>query len=179
MALVLRHHVHDWLDRVTGPRVPPSFPLAVDALVRTSLGSIIDRCEKVDWANLIVGKIVPRLTAHLDRFRAAEAAYRGRTSQSSRSAPSDVLDEILIANRYTSDGVQALHPAVDVAGLDSRPSEEAHVRSLVDRILGLVMPRSYSLSPFDSLDIGSSIACYSAKSIPAQCVAWQEKSLLA
>jgi sorting nexin-25 len=140
-ALVISTFVSRWFDELTGPAAHQGFPDAIERLVRTSLAKVIARCETVDWVDLLVGTLVPRLTNHLNRFREAEVKLRGSNKHAGPAAAlagSDELDLLLATGYARQKG--GLHAAVDVASFSSRPSEEAHLRRLVDRILPLVLP---------------------------------------
>lgn len=136
-SLVIDNFVSKWFDELTGPGAHQGFPNAVEKLVRTSLSRVLERCERVDWVTVLVGTVTPRVTGHLNRFREAEVKLRGSARQQGPLAGSNELD-LLLANDYAKKG--GLHPAVDVSSFNSRPSEEAHLRRLVDRILPLVLP---------------------------------------
>ncbi|KAA1137982.1 Intermediate filament protein, variant 2 [Puccinia graminis f. sp. tritici] len=55
----------------------PAFPLAVEKTIRHSLRILFDRFGKIDLANLIIHKILPILTTHVEAFRQAEYDLRG------------------------------------------------------------------------------------------------------
>ncbi|MBW0460667.1 hypothetical protein O181_000382, partial [Austropuccinia psidii MF-1] len=55
----------------------PAFPLAVEKSIRHSLRLIFDRLAKVDLVDLVINKILPILTAHVEAFRQAEYDLRG------------------------------------------------------------------------------------------------------
>ena len=139
LELILREFVHDWLDRITGPGAPPSFPNAIEALVRHALSEVIVRAERVDWTAFAVSQLVPRITEHLDRFKAAEMSVRGGGTGKASAALGSV-DDMLLASAFARDGRGGLHSAVDVAAVDSKPAEEAYLRAIMARILPLVLP---------------------------------------
>lgn len=89
-------------------------------------------------ASLVVRRVLPGLTAHVDQFRYSETVLRGAGLER-HLTQSEELD-LLLASRYTSKGSQ-LHPAVDnLATTFTRQSEEAHLRTVVDAILPYVLP---------------------------------------
>ncbi|KAI8447266.1 PXA domain-containing protein [Phakopsora pachyrhizi] len=64
----------------------PSFPLAVERAIRHVLRSIFNRISRLDLLNLIIHKVLPILTAHIEAFRQAEYDLRGpRGSKNSLS----------------------------------------------------------------------------------------------
>ncbi|GAA5909872.1 hypothetical protein JCM6882_002038 [Rhodosporidiobolus microsporus] len=133
LSLILRDFVLKWYSNISDS---PAFPHAVETTVRETLDTLSSRFSKVDWSDVLVGRILPLLTTHLETFRTAELSVHGRGAQ----LGSDEVD-LFVASRYASETKGSkLHPAVDVAGTNSRPAEEAWLRNLVDSILPLVVP---------------------------------------
>ncbi|KAG0146919.1 hypothetical protein CROQUDRAFT_62281 [Cronartium quercuum f. sp. fusiforme G11] len=55
----------------------PSFPLAVEKVIRHCLRVIFLRLERLDILDMIIHKILPILTTHIEAFRQAESDLRG------------------------------------------------------------------------------------------------------
>jgi sorting nexin-25 len=130
---IIKHFVLKWYSAIS---TSPTFPNAVDQTMKESLVNIVDRVDKIDWSDLIVGRVLPLITEHVESFRAAEYALRGQDLQTPLTE-SDELD-LFFAARYA---VQSkLHPAVDVTSPQSKSSEEAWLSELMGKLLPLVMP---------------------------------------
>jgi sorting nexin-25 len=165
VATILENHLLDWYTTSISPS-DPSFPNAVEKTIRGSLDSVRDRLVEVDWAKLGVSTILPKITTHLELFIEAQQSLlessnaslapntqdRNQKIRSKKQSPganvaSDELD-LLFANKYAElAGEKGLHPAVSSASFNSRPSEEKHLRSIVYRILKMIMPPREAASP--------------------------------
>ncbi|EGG11575.1 uncharacterized protein MELLADRAFT_76707 [Melampsora larici-populina 98AG31] len=55
----------------------PSFPLAVERVIRHCLKVLFIRLERPDLVDLVVHKVLPILTTHIEAFRQAESDLRG------------------------------------------------------------------------------------------------------
>ncbi|KAI9623535.1 hypothetical protein KEM48_009430 [Puccinia striiformis f. sp. tritici PST-130] len=73
------NHQHEKLESSTPIDTfsSPAFPLAVEKTIRRSLRTLLDRFGKIDLTNLIIHKILPILTTHVEAFRQAEYDLRG------------------------------------------------------------------------------------------------------
>ncbi|GAA5865678.1 hypothetical protein JCM3774_004963 [Rhodotorula dairenensis] len=154
LDLVVRDFIQTWYAPWAADS--STFPNAVERTVRDALDAVSVRVARVDWPEILVGRILPLLTSHLERCRLAELAVHGpRPRRAARvevtsppppaSAPpaefsSDEAD-LFLATRYALEtDSKKLHPAVDTASPNSKPAEEAWLRNLVDSILPLVLP---------------------------------------
>jgi sorting nexin-25 len=145
ITLAITNFVRSWHQELTGTHPAPSlaFPNAIESTIRFSLSRLLERAEGVDWPSLGVNRLVPKVTAHLAGYRAAQNALRGRGG----GGGGDELD-LLVANRYASEtsSTSSLHAAVNVTSLNSRLSEEAWWRTRIEAILRLVMPEKETKS---------------------------------
>ncbi|GAA5943220.1 hypothetical protein JCM3775_004540, partial [Rhodotorula graminis] len=132
LELVLRDFVRRWYDNLSDS---PVFPTAVDRTIRDTLVALSTRvASTLDWSEVLVGRILPLVTAHLEHFRQAhESAHVGAAGDSDEA-------DLFVASRYADLSGARLHPAVDVAGTNSRPAEEAYLRNLFGALLPLVVP---------------------------------------
>ncbi|GAA6034337.1 hypothetical protein JCM8097_002675 [Rhodosporidiobolus ruineniae] len=136
LALILRDFVGKWYSTLSDS---PAFPNAVEGTIRDTLLTLSTRIAKVDFSDLLVGRILPLLTSHLETFRIAEHSVHGRDTQ---LGSTDELD-LFVASRYAGEIKGGkLHPAVNVASTNSHPAEEEWLRGLVDSILPLVLPEA-------------------------------------
>lgn len=158
IATILDNHLLSWYTISISPS-DPSFPNAVEKTIREVLAGVRGYVSEVDWAKLGVSTLLPRITTHLDLFLEAQQSLmessdpnvkgkssepnhraRGKKQSPGATVASEELD-LLLANKYAElAGERGLHPAVSGASFNSRPSEEKHLRSLVLRILKLVIP---------------------------------------
>ena len=135
IALAIRDFVSSWYS---GFASSPSFPIAVSSVVHASLQQLNQRASAIDLSALIVKRILPKVTAHIDQFRESEVALRGAGLER-RLTQSEELD-LLLASRYATKGVK-IHPAVEnLSTTFTRQTEEMHLRHLVDKALPYVLP---------------------------------------
>lgn len=136
LVLIVRDFVLSWYTRVSPS---PAFPNTVSNTLRQAVQSLLGRADKVDLAALIVNRILPKINAHIDHFCESEKALRG-VGLERRLTQSDELD-LLLASRYATRGGKRLHPAVDnLSTMLTKPTEEAYLRNLVEKVLPLLLP---------------------------------------
>ncbi|KAF9567795.1 PhoX domain-containing protein [Agrocybe pediades] len=135
ISMIIRDFVNSWYQSISSS---PSFPIAVSSIIHASLRELQHRAESIDVASLVVKRILPKVTAHIDQFRQSEVALRGAGLERSLTQ-SEELD-LLLAGRYASKGVK-LHSAVEnLSTTFTRQTEEMHIRQLVDKVLPYVLP---------------------------------------
>lgn len=89
---------------------------------------------------MIVGRILPLVTEHVEAFRVAEYAGIGSEFKSHASTDSNELD-LSFAKRYAAETRSGkLHPAVPMTSVESKGMEEQWLRELLDKLLPIVMP---------------------------------------
>ncbi|KAG9013602.1 Intermediate filament protein [Tulasnella sp. JGI-2019a] len=154
ITLIIKHFVLPWYTDISPT---PAFPAAVDATIHEALKRVIDRLEGVDLPALIVRRILPKITTHVERFRQSEVALRG-VGVERHLTQSDELD-LLLASRYAGkDG--KLHPAVEnLASSVTKHTEQAHLRVLVEKVLPLIMPEKEIGSKAVAIIARELIAC--------------------
>ncbi|KAJ7492333.1 PhoX domain-containing protein [Mycena latifolia] len=108
LIMIVRDFVLTWYKDLSAS---PSFPMAVSSVLHKSLENILDRAAAIDLSELVVKRILPKVTAHIEQFRQSEVALRGAGLER-RLTQSEELD-LLLASRYTSKGGGKLHPSVD------------------------------------------------------------------
>lgn len=126
--LITIHFILPWHDRISPS---PAFPNAVELLIRQSLIQLLEQGETVEWPDIVVANIVPRLTDHLNHFRSIEHL----SSTSASPAPHTSLPLPLPRKAHP-----ALADAVHAKGTGLSPNIESHLRSLVKRLLQHVLP---------------------------------------
>jgi sorting nexin-25 len=143
ITLIVRDFILTWYKQIS---TSPSFPGAVSQTIHAALGNILDRLTQLDLPSLVVKRIVPKITAHIDQFRQSEMAVRGAGLER-HLTQSDELD-MLLASRYAAqEATGRLHPAVaNLSSMVTKQTEEVHLRSIVETILPLVMPEKEAKS---------------------------------
>ncbi|KIO31779.1 hypothetical protein M407DRAFT_19292 [Tulasnella calospora MUT 4182] len=132
---VIRDFVLVWYSKISPSA---SFPSALDDTIHSALTILLSRVELLDLPSLIVHRILPKITSHVERFRQSEMALRGIGVERHLSQ-SDELD-LLLASRYAGKGGK-LHPAVEnLSSTVTKQTEQAHLRMLVEKVLPLVIP---------------------------------------
>ncbi|CAL1694469.1 unnamed protein product [Somion occarium] len=136
LIMIVRDFVLTWYKEISSS---PSFPTAVSVTIHSSLQRLISRIESLDLPALIVKRILPKVTAHIEQFRQSEMALRGAGLER-RLTQSEELD-LLLASRYASRGGGKLHSAVDnLSSTFTKQTEEAHLRELIDKALPHILP---------------------------------------
>ena len=136
LIMIVRDFVLAWYKDISSS---PSFPTAVSATLHSTIDQIFSRANNIDLTNLIVKKIIPRITTHIEQFRQSEIALRGAALER-KLTQSEELD-ILLAGKYASMGSGKLHPAVEnLSSTFTRQTEEAHLKKLVHGAMPLVLP---------------------------------------
>ncbi|PPR01909.1 hypothetical protein CVT24_001248 [Panaeolus cyanescens] len=135
VTMIIRDFVSAWYDAISSS---PAFPIAVSGVLNASIKQVIERASAIDATSLVVKRILPKVTAHIDQFRQSEVALRGAALER-QLTQSEELD-LLLASRYASKGGK-LHPAVaNLSTTFTRQTEEAHIRQLIDRALPHILP---------------------------------------
>ena len=154
LSMVIRDFVNDWYSQLSSS---PAFPTAVHSIIRFSLEQTVIRASSIDLPSLIVKRILPKVTAHIDQFRASEVALRGAGLER-RLTQSEELD-LLLASRYASKGGR-LHQAVEnLSTTFTRQTEEAHIRQLVHKALPFILPPKEGKSKTMRIAIREIVAC--------------------
>ena len=155
LIMIVRDFVLAWYKDISSS---PSFPTALSASMHSSIDQVLSRANNIDLANLIVEKIMPKITTHIEQFRQSEVSLRGATLER-RLTQSEELD-ILLAGKYASMGSGKLHPAVEnLSSTFTRQTEEAHLKKLVHRILPLILPEKEAKSKAVNIVTREILAC--------------------
>ncbi|ORY96947.1 PXA domain-domain-containing protein [Syncephalastrum racemosum] len=134
VSYILRDFIDYWFVHVGGP-AETSFRHSVDHILRSGATTLKRRLQDADLFQILVSRLIPRLTAHISDFREAEIALRGRSLERSVTQ-SDELD-LLLASQFRSGH---LHPALTTAAMTTKPTETSYLRHVVDRVLPYAVP---------------------------------------
>lgn len=154
MIFIVRDFVLFWYKDVSSS---PSFPTAVSATLHQTVEQLLQRINVVDIPSLVVRRILPKVTAHIEQFRQSEVALRGAGLQR-HLTQSEELD-MLLASKYASRDTR-LHPAVDnLSSTFTKQNEEMHLRRIVDRILPHILPEQEAQSKVVRIIVREIVAC--------------------
>jgi sorting nexin-25 len=135
LIMIVRDFVLEWYTKLSPS---PSFPTAVSTTLHASIGTFIGRVCTLDLPSLVVHRVLPKVTAHVEQFRESEIALRGAALERHLTESQEL--DLLLAGRYAGPRGK-LHPAVEnLASSVTKQSEEAHLRDLIDRALPFVLP---------------------------------------
>ncbi|KAG1864682.1 PhoX domain-containing protein [Suillus subalutaceus] len=135
MIFVVRDFVLTWYKDISPS---PSFPTAVSSVLHDSLERLLQTTATVDLSALLVKRILPKVTVHIEQFRQSEVTLRGAALER-RLTQSEELD-MLLASRYAGKGSK-LHPAVEnLSSTFTKQNEEIHLRTIAERMLSHVLP---------------------------------------
>jgi sorting nexin-25 len=153
LILIVRDFVLTWYRDISSS---PSFPTAVSAMLHSALGSLLSKLSSADLSSIIVKRVLPKVTAHVEQFQESEIALRGAGLER-RLTESEELD-MLLASRYA--GRKRLHPAINnLSSSFTKQAEENHLKSLLDRVLPLILPADESRSTTLCVAIREIVAC--------------------
>ncbi|WRT64244.1 uncharacterized protein IL334_001175 [Kwoniella shivajii] len=121
--LIKRHFILPWYERISPS---PAFPHAVERMIRHISSDFTNRAEQVDWPNIMVSRILPIVSDHIQHYRSIEHL----SSSSASAVPNPALPlplprkshPALSSQPHTSSGIS--------------PSIETHLRETLARILG-------------------------------------------
>ncbi|KAJ7651648.1 PhoX domain-containing protein [Mycena polygramma] len=130
LIMIVRDFVLVWYKDLSKS---PSFPMAVSS--------------RIDLAELVVKRILPKVTAHIEQFRQSEVALRGAGLER-RLTQSEELD-LLLASRYTN----------NLSTTFTKQTEEAHLRQLVEKALPFILPETEGKSRVLKLVVREVVAC--------------------
>lgn len=155
LIMIVRDFVLTWYKELSSS---PSFPMAVSSVLHDSLERLLDRASGIDISVLVVKRILPKVTAHIEQFRQSEVALRGAGLER-KLTQSEELD-LLLASRYSGKGAGKLHPAIEnLSTTFTKQTEEIHLRQLVEKALPYVLPETESRSQAFKLVVREVVVC--------------------
>ncbi|KAI7348712.1 intermediate filament, regulator of G-protein signaling [Hortaea werneckii] len=138
LDLIIRDNVTSWYKAIS-PR--PLFQHEVDRCIRSALLTIAARFTDLDVVEISIARILPTVTTHLKDFYDAEHAVRGKDMKISVTE-SEELDTA-VAAKYKSG---RLHAAASLAVTDGVNAQQQHLRTLVGKLLPVVLPSNMQSS---------------------------------
>ncbi|KAF8948388.1 Intermediate filament protein [Haplosporangium gracile] len=133
IELIMRDYVAGWMRAIT-PEVV--LQQRIEELLRLVLINLKSRVMDLDLTQLLVTRLVPKVTAHVNDFRKAEMALRGNSLERSLTE-SDELD-IMVAGKFRNG---KLHRALSTS-ISTKATEEAYLRNVVQTILPTLLPKN-------------------------------------
>ncbi|TFK19973.1 structural protein MDM1 [Coprinopsis marcescibilis] len=155
ISKIIRDFVHVWYDNLS---TSSAFPSSVNALLHSAAEALLDRSAAIDLPALIVRRIIPKITTHIEHFRQSEVALRGAGLER-RFTQSEELD-LLLAGRYANKGHGKLHPAIEnLSTTFTKQTEEIHLRNLVESALPHILPENAANSRAVTIVIREIVTC--------------------
>ncbi|KAI0046622.1 PhoX domain-containing protein [Auriscalpium vulgare] len=155
LILIVRDFVLSWYKDLSSS---PSFPTAVSATLHSSMNRLLARLSSADLSTILVKRLLPIITAHVEQFRESEVALRGAGLER-RLTESEELD-MLLASRYAGKSGTRLHTAVNnLSSSFTKQSEEAHLKQLIEKVLPLVLPEKEARSSALKVVVREIAAC--------------------
>lgn len=133
IELIMRDYVSGWMRAIT-PEVV--LQQRIEELLRIVLIRLKVRVMDLDLTQLLVIRLVPKVTSHVNDFRKAEMALRGNSLERALTE-SDELD-IMVASKFRQG---KLHRALSTS-ISTTASEEAYLRNVIQAILPTLLPKS-------------------------------------
>ncbi|KAI3475140.1 hypothetical protein L1887_63501 [Cichorium endivia] len=129
IQLILRDFVCKWhTPLASGSEDPsinesaPEFPEAVKHTLRDALHRLASLSSRIDHADLVVRKLMPRITAHIHSYRKAEIDFRGASAHTHLANFGSDQSDLFLARKF-EDG--HLHPAVGDMSNAKKPDQKS------------------------------------------------------
>ena len=152
---VIRDFLWSWYQNISSS---PAFPTAVSSVIHSAMEHLLDRLASIDASALLVKRILPKITDHIEQFRQSEVSVRGAGLEK-QFTQSEELD-LMLASRYASKGSGKLHPAIEnLSTTFTKQTEEMHLRQLVEKALPAVLPERDSKSRAVNIVVRELVAC--------------------
>jgi sorting nexin-25 len=151
LELLLRDFISSWYSQISKR---PEFKNEVDKAIRVALISIMRKLMELDIVGLVISRLVPIVTTHMNDFYQAERTVRGR-KLTRNITESEGLD-LAIAAKFRNGN---LHKAASLAFADSTLVEQQYLRNIIARIVPLVLPTNMLSSPAVTVLIKEIVSC--------------------
>lgn len=125
---IVRDFVLSWYRKFSKDT---SFPAQVDSAMRNAVRQLSTRVGNVNWADVLVGKVLPIITDHFERFVTAQEIVKTR----SLNRPLTESKELDYAVALEYNKLSSLHPAISLQGLEY---EAPRKKWLSERVKGVL-----------------------------------------
>jgi sorting nexin-25 len=133
LRLIHQDFILPWYSRISSSS---TFPNALDKTILSSVKRFEEKFEKLDIPQLLVAKILPHMTSHMQAYRQVEPFLFPTTRSTSSSQATVDPAPILQSHRKTP-----LHSALPAPALaNPMPSVESHLKRKVEQLLKVVLP---------------------------------------
>ncbi|GAC95253.1 possible intermediate filament protein [Pseudozyma hubeiensis SY62] len=164
VALILRDFVSKWHTPLAAGSLDPStsdsapeFTQAVEHTIQNALGKVALLVRQLDYADLVVRRLMPRITTHIHSYRKAEADFRGSSENAQLAGSGSDQTDLFLARKFENG---RLHPAVgDMSSPNTKPAEQAFLRSVCARLLQALMPYPESESASVHIIVRELLSC--------------------
>lgn len=151
LDLVIRDYVTSWYSAISTRQ---RFQHEIDRVIRSALLTIVARFTDIDIVEVGTARVLPIITNHLREFYEAERAIRGRDLNGNMTE-SDELD-VAVAAKYNKG---KLHHVAAMVHADTLQAQQAHLRSLVRKLLPVVLPPNMQSSSAVTALIRELVTC--------------------
>ncbi|KTW32246.1 uncharacterized protein T551_00337 [Pneumocystis jirovecii RU7] len=134
ITLIIRDFVMRWYKEIAPHG---TFPIVVEKTIRYSLIQLGNRMKNIDIGDVIVRKIIPIITSHIAEFSVADAKVQHLGLKQNLTDLTEL--NLAVAKKYNNG---KLHPAVTFFHSGSVIYQKDHLRKLVGRIIGFILPDS-------------------------------------
>lgn len=151
LDLILRDFVKSWYTKISSGS---AFSNQIDRAIRNSFRTILARVFRLDLVAFGVTRLLPVINNHVKAYAEAERLVRGKRTDIDTSILKEV--ELAIAQRFR-DG--KLHPAASLSTSKTAVRQQQHLRRLIGRVLGLVLPANMQSSASVVTLVKEIVAC--------------------
>lgn len=159
--LIMRDFLHSWYKDISPE---PVFPIKVKDTTTIALNNLIQRLRHIDFPALIISRIVPFLTTHINECRNAQRQLAKTDPELLNTKHASNSKDYALASFYWNG---QLHHAVTWPDIQQSQSqedpgdklEEEYFRKIVDDILPLLTPSSESSSECFRLLVREALVC--------------------
>ncbi|KAG5438838.1 hypothetical protein PCANB_002558 [Pneumocystis canis] len=151
IELVIRDFIMRWYKEIAPQGI---FPIVVEKTIRYSLIQLGNRIKAIDMEDLVVRKIIPIITSHIAEFSAADAKVQDLGLKQSLTDLTEL--NLAIARKYNNGN---LHPAVTFFHSGNIIYQKDHLRKIVGRFIGFILPESEANSKLVFTLVREIISC--------------------
>ncbi|KAA8915661.1 hypothetical protein TRICI_002173 [Trichomonascus ciferrii] len=132
---IVRDFVLSWYRKFSKDT---SFPAQIDNAIRSAVRQLSTRVGNVKWADVLVGKLLPILTDHFERFVTAQEIVKAR----SLNRPLTESKELDYAVALEYNKLSSLHPAISLQGLEYEAPRKKWLSERIDSVLPDILEKN-------------------------------------